>query len=203
MKDLEDYVKEIDKLYNSLDEKILKEPIGVKIFEKSQTIEDFIKESYVNINDYKESKDDGAKRAWYSLYLINDNLSWLIKELENTGRELPKELVEFKEITLEYLKDYRGEARYSILEEARRYEKEDNIESAIDLLNFDISELKNNSELYGNMQPLEESINLLKDLISKRNDKSEQNNGRSNEFYESILKKLDKNYKISEEDGHS
>ncbi|MDK2908125.1 MAG: hypothetical protein PWQ87_583 [Candidatus Woesearchaeota archaeon] len=195
MKDLEEYVKEVDKLYNSLDENTLRKPIGSKIFEKSQNIEDFINESYVNLNDYKESEDHSAKRAWYSLYLINDNLSWLIKELEYSKEELPNELVEFKETTAKYLIEYRGEARYDTLKEAKEDKRIGNIDHAIDLLNSDISELRDNSKLYGNMPPLEESVNLLKDLVSERIDHTEKNKGkRSQEFYKSILKKLDKFY---------
>lgn len=194
MKDLEEYVKEVDKLYNSLDENTLRKPIGSKIFEKSQNIEDFINESYVNLNDYKESEDHSAKRAWYSLYLINDNLSWLIKEFENSKEDLPKELEDFKETTVKYLREYRGEARYDMLKEAKEDKRISN-DNAIDLLNFDIFELKDNSELYGNIPPLEESINLLKDLASKIIDNPEENKGkRSQEFYKSILKKLDKFY---------
>lgn len=195
MKDLEEYVKEVDKFYNSLDEDILRKRIGSKIFERSQNIEDFIKECYVNIKDYKESKEKGAKRAWYSLYLINDNLSWLIKEFENSKEDLPKELEDFKETTVKYLREYRGEARYDTLKEAIEYTRKSNVDNAIDILNFDIFELKDNSELYGNIPPLEESINLLKDLASKIIDNPEENKGkRSQEFYKSILKKLDKFY---------
>lgn len=203
MKDLEEYVKEVDKFYNSLDEDILRKPIGSKIFERSQNIEDFIKECYVNIKDYKESKEKGAKRAWYSLYLINDNLSWLIKEFENSKEDLPKELEDFKETTVKYLREYRGEARYDTLKEAIEYTRKSNVDNAIDLLNFDIFELNDNPELYGNMQPLKESIDLLKSLALERSYHSDQNKGRSKEFYESILKKLDNTYKISEENGYS
>ena len=170
MVNIEEYKKDVKNFRELLINKAYaNKPIGCKNLASSVTINEIIDLVDEKISKFECSPKIEIDADGYSIFLdIADYLSSLIDDLNlnSVSIKVPEKLNKLYKDAIILCREYRKEINDKSTKEAKQLFENGKVVDAINILNSEISNLKNNHGFYQGLEPSKECIHLLTKYIS-------------------------------------